>query len=62
VKNETQKTVYCVKYTNSRKESKTSTFQDREAAELYYWEKFDSGYRPMLYSETTSVKTKLIRL
>lgn len=54
-------TKYLVRYVNKRREQKVDIFSTRDAAEVYFQEKVDMGYKPRMYSETATVETKLIR-
>ena len=52
---------YFVEYTNSSREHKIVGLPSLDAAESYFEEKVEMGYKPKLYSETTTVETILIR-
>lgn len=52
---------YFVEYTNSSGEVKDVGLPSLDAAESYFEEKVEMGYKPKLYSETTTVETVLIR-
>ncbi len=54
-------TSYYVRYKNSSGEVKDVGLPSLDAAESYFEEKVEMGYKPKLYSETTTVETILIR-
>jgi hypothetical protein len=54
-------TSYYVHYKNSSGEVKDVGLPSLDAAESYFEEKVEMGYKPTLYSQTTIVETILIR-
>jgi hypothetical protein len=54
-------TRYIVSYTNSSRQHKESQFAERSAADSYFDEKVEAGYKPKLYEELTTVTSTLVR-
>ena len=54
-------TRYIVSYTNSSRQHKESHFDARWAADNYFDEKVEAGYKPKLYEEITTVTSILVR-